>query len=81
MAMVERGGALDPGGAAFAVEASVTQASILIVDDHPPNLLALEALLAPLGHRLVKAQSGEEALKHILKRTSRSSCSTCRCRG
>jgi PAS domain S-box-containing protein len=42
-------------------------ASILMVDDHPANLLALEAILSPLGHRLVKAPSGEEALKHILK--------------
>ncbi len=65
--MVERNGALDSGGA-FSIEGSVGQASILIVDDHPPNLLAMEALLAPLGHRLVKAQSGDEALKQILQR-------------
>jgi PAS domain S-box-containing protein len=42
------------------------RASILIVDDHPPNLVALEAILAPLGHELVMARSGEEALRHIL---------------
>lgn len=41
-------------------------ASILIVDDHAPNLLALEAVLGPLGHRLVRAASGEEALKKLL---------------
>jgi PAS domain S-box-containing protein len=69
VAMVERGGSLDALGAgAFTVDAGAAQASILIVDDHPPNLLALEALLAPLGHRLVKAQSGDEALKQILQR-------------
>jgi PAS domain S-box-containing protein len=38
-------------------------ANILLVDDHPPNLLALEAILRPLGHRLIKIGSGREALK------------------
>jgi PAS domain S-box-containing protein len=37
-----------------------------MVDDRPANILALEALLRPLGHRLVRAHSGEEALKHLL---------------
>jgi PAS domain S-box-containing protein len=43
------------------------QASILVVDDYPANILAVEAILAPLGHELVRAQSGEEALKAILR--------------
>src|SRR5205814_1779751 len=30
------------------------------------NLLALEAVLQPLGHRMVRARSGEEALRHLL---------------
>lgn len=42
------------------------QAAILLVDDRPENLLALEAILEPLGHRLVRALSGEEALRHVL---------------
>jgi PAS domain S-box-containing protein len=41
--------------------------SVLLVDDTPANLLALEAVLLPLGHRLVRATSGEEALRCMLK--------------
>ncbi|WP_224246917.1 hybrid sensor histidine kinase/response regulator [Hyalangium gracile] len=44
------------------------RASILMVDDHPSNLLALEAILEPLGQELIKATSGEEALKFLLQR-------------
>src|SRR6266498_1256961 len=48
-----------------AVEAE-PKAHILLVDDHPENLLALEALLSDLGQPLVKARSGREALKRLL---------------
>ncbi len=41
-------------------------ATILLVDDYPPNLTALEAALEPLEQRLVKASSGAEALKFLL---------------
>src|SRR5205823_13274743 len=41
---------------------------ILIVDDRPENVLALEALLEPFGQRLVSAHSGDEALRHLLVR-------------
>jgi PAS domain S-box-containing protein len=44
-----------------------SQVEILLVDDRPENLLALEAILEPLGHTLVRAQSGEEALREVLK--------------
>ncbi|MBN1210034.1 MAG: response regulator [Myxococcaceae bacterium] len=43
------------------------KANILIVDDTPANLMALEAVLEPLGQRLVKASSGPEALMHLLR--------------
>jgi signal transduction histidine kinase len=39
---------------------------ILLVDDKPQNLLALEAALADLGQELVKAGSGPEALRRVL---------------
>jgi len=43
--------------------------SVLLVDDRPENLLALEATLKPLKVRLVKARSGEEALLQLLRQT------------
>ncbi|HEY6560329.1 MAG TPA: ATP-binding protein [Polyangiaceae bacterium] len=42
------------------------RASILIVDDHPANLLAVEAILLPLEHEIISVKSGEEALKQLL---------------
>ena len=44
----------------------MTPVGILLVDDHPENLLALEAILADTGHTLVHARSGAEALKAVL---------------
>ena len=40
--------------------------SILLVDDQPANLVALEAMLQGLGQNLVRAGSGREALKQLL---------------
>src|ERR1700691_2380199 len=42
------------------------RASILIVDDKPEKLLALEATLEDLGQRIVCAGSGRDALRHVL---------------
>ena len=40
--------------------------NILLVDDQPANLLALEAMLQGLGQNIIKAESGREALKWLL---------------
>ena len=40
---------------------------ILLVDDQPANLVSLEAILEDLGQDLVKATSGTEALRQLLK--------------
>lgn len=42
------------------------KAKILLVDDRAENLLALEAILSALDQTLVRATSGEEALKALL---------------
>jgi CheY-like chemotaxis protein len=42
-------------------------ASLLLVDDKPANLLSLEAILDGMGHQCVRAGSGEEALRLLLK--------------
>ena len=40
--------------------------NILLVDDQPANLVALEAMLQGLGQNLIRAESGREALKRLL---------------
>jgi signal transduction histidine kinase len=49
----------------MATSASSGTPTVLVVDDHPPNLLALEATLEPLGYQVVRSHSGEEALKAL----------------
>ena len=41
--------------------------NILLVDDQPAKLLSYEAILGPLGENLVRANSGKEALEHLLR--------------
>ena len=42
--------------------------NILLVDDQQSRLLTYEAILGPLGHRLVTASSGVEALQRLMER-------------
>lgn len=44
------------------------KADILVVDDTPANLLAWEAILSKLDQNVVRANSGKEALKLLLKK-------------
>ena len=54
--------------AAMTLESPQPEAvKILLVDDKPENLVALEAVLDGLGQQLIKAQSGKEALRACLE--------------
>jgi PAS domain S-box-containing protein len=48
--------------------ATTDTVEILLVDDAPDKLLALEAALSDLGQTVVKAESGNEALRLLLRR-------------
>jgi CheY-like chemotaxis protein len=45
-----------------------SRAAILAVDDYPANLTAIKRILDPLGHEVVRAHSGEEALRFVGQR-------------
>ena len=51
-----------------AAPADDQKVDILLVDDRPDKLLALEAILGALGQNLVRAYSGREALRALLQR-------------
>ena len=53
--------------AAEPIAETAPQAKILLVDDEPKSLFALQELLSGLGQNLMIAQSGEEALRLALK--------------
>ncbi len=44
-----------------------SKVNILLVDDRKDKLLALSAILTPLGQNIVEARSGKEALRLLLK--------------
>ena len=50
------------------METTEEKVNILLVDDQPNNLLALETILDEMGQNLVRADSGNRALKHLLDR-------------
>jgi PAS domain S-box-containing protein len=46
---------------------SAIPVSVLLVDDKDKNRIALRAVLASRGYRIVEAASGDEALRHLLQ--------------
>lgn len=47
---------------------TVRTGSVLLVDDRPEKLMIMETALAPLGREIVKAGSGRDALRWLLRR-------------
>src|SRR5580704_5143360 len=61
------GGSVSQEGQALAGQRAPHREKILLVDDSRENLISLEAALDGLGQELVLAQSGTEALRHLLE--------------
>jgi CheY-like chemotaxis protein len=58
-----------PESSGLPSDSQLEKSRILVVDDREENLIALDSLLSPLGHEVVLARSGEEALKQAFRRT------------
>ncbi len=58
---------VEPPLSVSAPPSGLPKAKILLVDDQPKNLLALSAMLEPLGQEVVQASSGKEALRELLR--------------
>ncbi|HYR36210.1 MAG TPA: response regulator [Burkholderiales bacterium] len=66
-ATAARSAAVPEGLSPEVTSEAAPQAKILLVDDEPKSLFALQELLSTLGQNLMIAQSGEEALRLALK--------------
>jgi diguanylate cyclase (GGDEF)-like protein/PAS domain S-box-containing protein len=55
-------------GSGEAQDAALQSAAVLVVDDNAAKRLAVRAMLAPLGHAIVEADSGLAALRAVMSR-------------
>jgi two-component system, sensor histidine kinase len=62
------GAVTDPVEPTASLEVHARSIDILVVDDDPRNLTAIEVALGPMSAQLVKARSGAEALRQLLER-------------
>jgi CheY-like chemotaxis protein len=51
----------------FAPPQGTDKVNVLLVDDRPDKLIALESILADGGQNVLRAHSGQEALRHLLR--------------
>jgi signal transduction histidine kinase len=66
----QRVGSLTPLGSEYVALSAISglvTAKILVVDDDPRNLFAVEEMLRAPGIEIVLAESGEAALRHVLR--------------
>jgi CheY-like chemotaxis protein len=50
-------------------DVALQDAAVLVVDDNAAKRLAVRAMLAPLGHAVVEADSGRAALRAVISQT------------
>ena len=70
MVIAPRVGSLTPFGSEYVslhAISGLVMAKILVVDDDPRNLFAVEEMLRQPGIEIVLAESGEAALRHVLR--------------
>jgi PleD family two-component response regulator len=64
-------------------EKTVIKPKVLLVNDHPASLMALESVLVrkqvETDYEVVTAQSGQEALRYVLQQQFAVICSTSAC--
>lgn len=65
--MIDVGQVPAPGATQPPPTTLLRSAPVLIVDDTPSKRLAMKAALAPLGHRIVEADSGVAALRCVME--------------